>query len=338
MVSMQTLQRDLSNEVQPVGGNTRANIRPWSSQRTTPVGNGKAAGVIDLTHNIIERRQQDGPVKPGDQREEPVGERTRRLEEANAKLRDRDRFRLAFLADMSHELRTPLNAIIGFSQLMYDGKLDSPLSREQKEFIGDILSSGKHLLDLINDALDLSKVEAGRMEVLNSTFAVEDIITEVVQNIAPMMSVKELKLVREIPEDVPAITTDRRKLLQIVLNLASNAVKFTDHGEVRIRWRTAPGTMRISVADSGIGIKAADLARLFQPFSQIDNSLRKRHEGTGLGLCLSRRLAVILGGDLSGESEYGKGSTFTLTLPLTPTGGERWSDSRSMDAFSPARD
>jgi signal transduction histidine kinase len=250
--------------------------------------------------------------------EQKLTERTRELEEANAKLRDLDRLKSEFLANMSHELRTPLNAIIGFSQLMYDGKLGA-LSVEQKEYIADVLNSGKHLLSLINDVLDLSKVEAGRMEILNSTFEIEHVITEVVQNIAPIMSVKELKLIREIPLDLPRITTDRRKLFQILLNLASNAVKFTDRGEIRIHCEIVHHTMRVSVTDTGSGIKPAELKLLFKPFSQADSSLRKRHEGTGLGLHLSRRLAALLGGELMVESEYGKGSTFTLILPLPPT-------------------
>jgi signal transduction histidine kinase len=245
-------------------------------------------------------------------------QRTRELEGANAKLRALDRLKSEFLANMSHELRTPLNAIIGFSELMYIGKL-GPLSGEQKEYIGDVLNSGNHLLSLINDVLDLSKVEAARMEVLNSTFMVETVIAEAVQHIATMMSVKELKLVREIPLDIPRITTDRRKLFQILLNLASNAVKFTDQGEICIHCEIEDSTMRMSVADTGIGIKAADLRLLFQPFFQCDSSLRKRHEGTGLGLHLSQKLAVLLGGKLVVESKYGNGSTFTLILPLTPT-------------------
>jgi signal transduction histidine kinase len=245
-------------------------------------------------------------------------QRTRELEGANAKLRALDRLKSEFLANMSHELRTPLNAIIGFSELMYIGKL-GPLSGDQKEYIGDVLTSGNQLLSLINDVLDLSKVEAARMEVLNSTFMVETVIAEAVQNIATMMSVKELQLIREIPLDIPRITTDRRKLFQILLNLASNAVKFTDQGEICIHCEIEDSTMRMSVADSGIGIKAADLRHLFQPFFQCDSSLRKRHEGTGLGLHLSQKLAVLLGGKLVVESKYGKGSTFTVILPLTPT-------------------
>ncbi len=246
-----------------------------------------------------------------------VAARTRELTAANERLTELDQLKSQFLANMSHELRTPLNAIIGFTQLMHDGKVSGPVSAEQKEYLGDILSSATHLLQLINDVLDLSKVEAGRMEILESTFSLDEVIVEVVQNVTPIMSVKGLKLIRDIPQDLAPITTDRRKLVQILLNLASNAVKFTDHGEIGIHCQASAGTLRMSVSDTGIGIKPAELARLFQPFSQIDDSLQKRHEGTGLGLYLSGRLATLLGGDLTVESEYGKGSTFTLTLPYT---------------------
>jgi PAS domain S-box-containing protein len=291
----------------------------WIRDRAFPVRDaaGEIYRVAGIAEDITERKEADDALRRAHESlEEKVGERTQELTEANVKLRDLDRLKSEFLANMSHELRTPLNAIIGFSELMHDGKAGGPVSAEQKEYLGDILSSATHLLQLINDVLDLSKVEAGRMEVLKSTIRIEEIISEVTQNVAPIMSVKGLKLIREIPAELPPIVTDRRKLLQILLNLASNAVKFTDHGEVRIRCRTMSGTMELSVSDTGIGIKPEELPLLFQPFSQIDGSLRKRHEGTGLGLYLSERLANLLGGDLTVESEYGKGSTFTITLPL----------------------
>jgi PAS domain S-box-containing protein len=280
--------------------------------------NGQRVGAVLMARDVTDRKEADEALRRArESLEEKVDERTRELIEANVKLRDLDRLKSQFLANMSHELRTPLNAIIGFSELMHDGKAGGPVSAEQKEYLGDILNSATHLLQLINDVLDLSKVEAGRMEVLKSTVHIEEIISEVTQNVAPIMSVKELKLVRDVPPDLPPIVTDRRKLLQILLNLASNAVKFTDRGEIRIRCQTAPSTIELSVSDTGLGIKPEELPLLFQPFSQIDGSLRKRHEGTGLGLYLSERLVTLLGGDLTVASEYGKGSTFTITLPLS---------------------
>jgi PAS domain S-box-containing protein len=280
--------------------------------------NGQRVGAVLMARDVTERKEADEALsRARESLEEKVNERTRELSEANVKLRDLDRLKSQFLANMSHELRTPLNAIIGFSELMHDGKAGGPVSAEQKEYLGDILNSATHLLQLINDVLDLSKVEAGRMEVLKSNVHIDEIISEVTQNVAPIMSVKELKLVREVPADLAPIVTDRRKLLQILLNLVSNAVKFTDQGEVHIRCQTAAATMELSVSDTGIGIKPEELPLLFQPFSQLDGSLRKRHEGTGLGLYLSKRLAILLGGELTVESEHGKGSTFTIILPLS---------------------
>jgi signal transduction histidine kinase len=191
--------------------------------------------ALEIHRQESERVRAENALREArDQLEHRVAERTRELEEANAKLHELDRITSQFLANMSHELRTPMNAIIGFAQLLHDGKAGGPVSPDQKEFLGDILNSAGHLLQLINDILDLSKVEAGRMEVLNSTFRLEDVVVEVVQYIAPIMSVKGIRLVRELPPDLPPLTTDRRKLLQILLNLLSNAVKFTEQGEIRI--------------------------------------------------------------------------------------------------------
>ena len=291
----------------------------WIRDRAFPVrdANGEIYRIAGIAEVITARKEAEDVLKRSQEElEVRVAARTHELTEANQKLRALDLLKSQFLANMSHELRTPLNAIIGFSQLMHDGKAGGPMSDEQKEFLGDILDSGKHLLQLINDVLDLSAVEAGRAVVLNTTFSIEDVVMEVSHSVVPMMSVKELRFIRDIAPDLPPITTDRRKLLQILLNLASNAVKFTDHGEIGIRCESAAGNMRLSVSDTGIGIKPDELALLFQPFSQIDGGLQKRHEGTGLGLYLSKRMAQLLGGDLAVESEHDKGSTFTLTLPL----------------------
>jgi PAS domain S-box-containing protein len=181
-------------------------------------------GISDTT----ERKRTETALREArDQLEQRVVERTEELERANAKLRELDQVKSQFLANMSHELRTPMNAIIGFTELLHDGKVGGPVSAQQKEFLGDILNSASHLLQLINDVLDLSKVEAGRMEVFMSTFPIEDLIIEVVHNIAPIMTTKGLKLRRDIPPNLAPVITDKRKLLQILLNLASNAVKFT---------------------------------------------------------------------------------------------------------------
>jgi len=277
---------------------------------------GRVERLAGTVQDITERKQVEVELRGAREHlEEQVNRRTRDLVQSNLQLQELDRLKSQFLANMSHELRTPMNAIIGFSQLLHDGKAGGPMSAEQKEFLGDILDSGRHLLELINDVLDLSKIEAGRMEVAESTFSIDEVVVEVVQNVAASMSVKGLKLIRDIPPDLPPITTDRKKLLQILLNLAGNAVKFTDRGEIRICCRAAPGVMRLSLSDTGIGMKPEELASLFQPFSQLDGGSQKRHEGTGLGLYLSQQLAHLIRADLTVESEYGKGSTFRLCVP-----------------------
>ena len=303
----------------------------WIHDRAFPVrdSRGEVYRIAGIAEDITERKEADEELRRAyEELETRVQERTRALTQANLKLRDVDRLKSEFLANMSHELRTPLNAIIGFSEIIHDGKAGA-ISGEQQEYLGDILTSARHLLRLINDVLDLSKVEAGRMEILPSTFPIDEIIAEVTQSVAPVMSVKGLKLVREIEDNFPPITTDRRKLLQILLNLASNAVKFTDHGVITLAARVRRGAeqsdfatagrtiLEFQVTDTGSGIKPEERPLLFQPFTQLEPSLQKRHEGTGLGLHLSKRLAELLGGDLCADSEYGKGSTFTLILPQT---------------------
>jgi len=288
---------------------------------TTPGNDKKSFGI-----GIAVRRRESN-LRTIKQTDKQDSERILELEEANAKLRALDRFRAEFLASMSHELRTPLNAVIGFSQLMYDGKTNAPLSPEQKEFVGYILDNGKHLLDLINEALDSTKVDAGRMQLSHSSFAPNDIIVEVEHSLTPIAAMKGLGIVRDIAENLPEITTDRKKLLQILLNLASNAVKFTEHGEIRIGCKSTNDTLQISMTDSGIGIARSEISRFFQAFLQSESGVRKRAEGTGLGLYLSRKLARMLGGDLTVESEYGKGATFKVSVPLSPPGqstNENW--------------
>ena len=236
----------------------------------------------------------------------------RRFEET---LRAASRMKSEFLANMSHELRTPLNGIIGFSELLVDEKA-GPLNDVQREFIGDILVSGRHLLQVINDILDLSKVEAGRMQLLPESFELLRTVDEVCSIISPM-AVKKRIAVNCHCDSQATVTLDRQRFKQVLLNLVSNAVKFTNEGgrvDIYVEQRDKR-TLELKVSDTGIGIAREDLSRLFVEFQQIDASAARQHQGTGLGLALTRKLVELQHGSVEVHSELGKGSTFTVVLP-----------------------
>jgi signal transduction histidine kinase len=218
---------------------------------------------------------------------------------------------------MSHELRTPLNAVIGFTGTLLM-QLPGPLSKEQTKQLQTIRTSAKHLLSMINDLLDLAKIESGKVALALEPVVFQRVLEEVSQKLRPLAEEKGLGLKITAPEGDLVLTTDRRAVTQILINLASNAIKFTKEGEVRIvlgrqkegeKWWT-----QVSLHDTGVGIEPERQAKVFEPFSQTATPW-KRQEGTGLGLHLSRKLAQLLGGEINFKSEYGKGSTFTLSLP-----------------------
>jgi PAS domain S-box-containing protein len=247
-----------------------------------------------------------------------VSERTAELRHALVRAEAADRLKSAFLATMSHELRTPLNSIIGFTGIILQG-LAGPLTEEQGKQLGMVRGSARHLLDLINDVLDLSKIEAGQLEVRREPFDLAASIAQVVEIVRPLAEAKGLALSACIDSDVGEIVGDRRRVEQILLNLLQNGLKFTDAGQVELHAERVGGQVRLRVRDSGIGIREEDLASLFQPFSQIDTGLTRQHEGTGLGLAICRRLTHLMGGEITAESEWGRGSTFQVSLPTTPT-------------------
>jgi len=222
-----------------------------------------------------------------------------------------------FLANMSHELRTPLNAVIGFTGTLLM-KLPGPLTGDQENQLQSISTSAKHLLLLINDLLDLAKIESGKVEIIPELVSCQSIVQEVAATLRPMAESKGLKLYFDAPEHDLIVSTDRRALNQIVLNLTYNAIKFTEKGEVRLelRRRAVDGGMQteLSVIDTGIGIKPEDQIKLFHAFTQVDLSNSRRHEGTGLGLHLSQKLAELLGGHITFRSDFGKGSEFTIAI------------------------
>lgn len=240
------------------------------------------------------------------------------VRKANARLEEATRHKSEFLANMSHELRTPLNAIIGFSEILQDQAF-GPLNEKQTRYVANILSSGKNLLALVNDVLDLSKVEAGKMELALEEFNALDAINEVLNIIAVMAEKKQIGLSLRPYGTLPKFKADRGKFKQILFNLLSNAVKFTpDGGQVEMQLREAGNFLEVDVIDSGMGISPADHERIFEEFRMLDSVLTKKQQGTGLGLALSRRLAQLHGGTVQVKSELGQGSIFTLRLPLIP--------------------
>lgn len=249
-----------------------------------------------------------------DHLEEIVAERTRELAKAKEAAESADRLKSAFLATMSHELRTPLNSIIGFSGVL-EQELAGPLNDEQKKQLGMISDSAEHLLALINDVLDLSKIEAGQLKVEAGPVEVRTVIEKAVRTVMPLAEGKNLALELEIDPGAGPVIADSRRVEQVLLNLLSNAIKFTDKGTVRVRCTAEGAMVRISVTDTGIGIQKEYLERLFAPFTQIETGLSRKYEGTGLGLSISKRLVTLMGGEIMVESEPGKGSTFSFTLP-----------------------
>ena len=241
----------------------------------------------------------------------------RELQEKNVELANANRAKDNFLATMSHELRTPLNAIIGFTGTLLM-KLPGPLTADQEKQLRTVQSSAKHLLALINDLLDLAKIEAGKLELHLEPTVCQSVLEEVASALRPHAEGKGLRLEMSLPAAETVIATERRALSQVILNLANNAIKFTEQGHVRIvlSEHVDAGRKRveIEVEDTGIGIRAEDSARLFRAFSQVDGSARRRNEGTGLGLHLSQKLAELLGGHITCRSEPGRGSVFTLVL------------------------
>ena len=247
--------------------------------------------------------------------EQRVVERTAELAVAKNKAEEADRLKSAFLATMSHELRTPLNSIIGFTGIMLQG-LAGPLNDEQTKQLGMVNSSASHLLDLINDVLDISKIEAGQLEITSELFNMREVIDKVVLAVRPQFERKDLALVTTIAPDVDQIVCDERRVEQILINLVGNAIKFTEKGEVSIECEISNGWLMTRVVDTGMGIKAKDMDILFEAFQQIDTGLTRQHEGTGLGLSICKKLLEALGGEIWVESEWGVGSTFTFTLPM----------------------
>jgi signal transduction histidine kinase len=233
----------------------------------------------------------------------------------NARLVQANQLKSQFLASMSHELRTPLNSIIGFSKVLLN-RLDGDLTERQDTYLRSVHKSGTHLLQLINDILDFSRIEAGRVEVYPEEIDLHELVTECIESSLPLLRGKPLRIDQEVPDALPRLVADRTKVKQILLNLLSNAIKFTAAGRACVRVRTEDGLVHVSVVDTGIGIREADLSRLFEPFHRLDTPLSRQVGGTGLGLAISKKFVEIQGGRLWAESHENQGSTFHFTLPV----------------------
>jgi PAS domain S-box-containing protein len=248
-----------------------------------------------------------------------VSDRLRReqLEREDQRAVDADRLKTMFLANMSHELRTPLNAIVGFAQLLYDQQV-GPLTTQQRDFLGDILSGAQHLLDLINGMLDVARIEAGRMSFAPSTFAVRELMEEVRDSVRLLAAKKDLRMTLEVEQPLELVTVDALKLKQVLLNFVGNAIKFTpEGGRISLRARCqGSDAFRLEVEDTGPGIPTDQIDKLFVEFQQLESGLVRGQEGTGLGLALCKRIVEAQGGSVGVSSMPGHGSVFYAVLPL----------------------
>lgn len=247
--------------------------------------------------------------------EEVVAARTAELETAKTKAEESDHLKSAFLASMSHELRTPLNSIIGFTGILLQG-LAGPLTDEQAKQLGMVKGSAAHLLELINDVLDISKIESGRLEIHGEPFKVDLLLVMAVSSLRPFAEKKGLHLRHDIEAGLPELNSDKRRLEQVLLNLINNAIKFTEAGSITVNCYRRDDNLIVDVIDTGIGISSQDQKTVFETFRQIDAGLDRVKEGSGLGLAISKKLSELLGGTITVTSEPGEGSTFSVVLPI----------------------
>jgi signal transduction histidine kinase/CheY-like chemotaxis protein len=298
------------------------------------------AGTKITLYLILHHGQADNLALTGANTylERRVAARTVELEATNRKLNAANRHKTTFLANMSHELRTPLNSILGFSELLIDSTDGQFPVATRNRFLEQIHSSGKHLLGLINDILDLSKIEAGQMELRLQTVTVDEVVNQVANTVEPLVAQKRIHL--EVSGgNAGQILADEAKVTQMILNLVSNAIKFTpEGGTVTIKATRGTDRLEIEVSDTGIGIAQQDIRRVFREFQQVESGASRQQQGTGLGLALTRSFAVLHGGDVRLESELGKGSRFTIELPFDARVPDRVSGAPSAGAANATRD
>ena len=288
---------------------------------------GEVTAMVTILHDRTEEferaRLYEQLKRASEELEQRVQEATAELSRQNELLRrshieveQASAAKSQFLANMSHEFRTPLNAILGYTSLLLRG-VSGPIDPMQRDSLARVDANARHLLTMINEILDISRIEAGKMPLTVTAFAMRDLITEVLAEVEPIIARSRLSVTSHLPEDMPLITTDRQKVKQIVINFLTNAIKFTSQGgvEVGVRYLGESEVMTIAVADTGIGIAVDDQERIFEDFRQADNSPTREYTGAGLGLAICRRLAGMLDGHITLDSQVGRGSTFTLNIP-----------------------
>lgn len=274
--------------------------------------------LMSLAGSIILKRQVDVRTKElqliNQEMDQRIVERTAQLAEAMKQAQEADRLKSAFLATMSHELRTPLNSIIGFTGIILRERV-GPLNEEQKKQLNMVKNSSQHLLALINDVLDISKIEAGQLQLVKEEVNLQQCIEKAIQTVKPLAETKGIELKTSISGKISLFIADSRRVEQVLLNLLSNAVKFTEKGFVEINAKEDENNIIVRVKDTGIGIKKEDMEVLFKTFSQIDSGLSRKYDGTGLGLSISKRLVELMGGKIWVDSAWCEGSTFGFSLP-----------------------
>ncbi|MCF8105317.1 MAG: response regulator [Desulfohalobiaceae bacterium] len=274
-----------------------------------------------LEAEILKRRQAETRLQDyAETLEQKVEGRTRELSEANQRLEEAGRLKSQFLANMSHELRSPLNSIIGFSGILLEG-LAGELNQEQRKQLGMVYDSAQHLLGLINDVLDLSKIEAGKIEIQPAEFELRELLKSVQDMVAPLVQKKGLNFGLDVSDIPSTLYNDKNRIKQILINLLSNAVKFTESGRVCLKTDLLKGEaggemIRFSVSDTGLGIRTEHLEEVFDEFQQIDGPLKEKPGGTGLGLAICKKMVEMMGGCIGVDSEYGQGSCFWFTIPV----------------------